>query len=499
MLTHRNTAIEQGRKRFFQPCKNKTTMNFKILFTWIILIFPINLFAQQDKCDCEANFKWVKETFEQNDAGFEYGLQQKGKAAYEKHNSNILSKVKKAITKEECAQVMQEWLLFFRKAHFSVTPINNPSENSKKGGASWQSVPVIEEQIKKASLNSNDPYEGIWQTGTYTIGIVKENNKYNGVILKSSNNAWKPNYVKFTIDKSGSGVYYMGDFSPYKFPNSELIGKNTLRLGAFYLARIFPELKDEESIAFYAKEMRAENPFLEKMSDRTLLLRIPSFNGSQKRLIDSLLESNDKLISATENLIIDIRNNGGGDDVSYDKIIPYLYTNPIRVIGMEFLSTPLNNKRMEGYLSNPDLSEKNKKEINDALALLKANLGKFVNIDGDKSVYIQTLDKVLPNPKNVAIIVNQNNGSTAEQFLLAAMQSKKVKLYGVTTMGVLDISNMYFVNSPTNEIRLGYCLSKSYRIPDMAIDGKGIMPDYYIDKTIPDTQWLDFVQKIVEQ
>ena len=112
---------------------------------------------------------------------------------------------------------------------------------------------------------------------------------------------------------------------------------------------------------------------------------------------------------------------------------------------------------------------------------------------------IQMLHTILPNPKNVAIIINQNNGSTAEQFLLAAKQSKKVKLYGVTTMGVLDISNMYFVNSPNNEFKLGYCLSKSNRIPDMAIDGKGIMPDYFIDKTIPDAQWLDFVQEIVEQ
>ena len=291
----------------------------------------------------------------------------------------------------------------------------------------------------------------------------------------------------------------MGDFSPYKFEKAEFIGKNTLRLGDFYLGRVYPELKDEDSIAFYAKEMRADNPFLQKLSPKTLLFRIPSFNGSQKGMIDSLLVSNDTLISATDNLIIDIRNNGGGDDVSYDKIIQYLYTNPIRVINMELLSTPLNNKRMEGYLSIPDLSEKSRKEVYDALAILNSNLGNFVNLGGETSVDIQMLDTVLPNPKNVAIIINQKNGSTAEQFLLAAKQSKKVKLYGVTTMGVLDISNMYFVNSPNNEFKLGYCLSKSKRIPDMAIDGKGIMPDYFIDKTIPDSQWLDFVQKIVEQ
>lgn len=475
-------------------------MNYKIIFTWIILLCPYYLFAQDNKCNCKENFKWVKETFEKNDAGFEYGLQQKGKEAYEKHNYSILQKIKKATSKEDCAQLMQDWLLFFRKAHFSISPIYNGSgKEDKKEKSGWPSVIVTEEQIKKGSSNNTDPFEGIWQTGAYTIGITRENNKYNGVILKSSNNAWKPNLVKFTIDKDGSGVYYLGDFSPYRFDKAEFIGKNTLRLGDFFLGRIYPELKDDESIAFYAKVMRADLPFIQKLSDKTLLFRIPSFNGQQKSLIDSLLASNDQLIKATDNLIIDIRNNGGGDDVCYEKIIPYLYTNPIRIVNMELLSTPLNNKRMEGYLSIPDLSEKNKKEVNDALAILNANLGKFVNPWGGNLVDIQKLDNVLPNPKNVAIIINQKNGSTAEQFLLAAKQSKKVKLYGATTMGVLDISNIHFVNSPTNEFKLGYSLSKSYRIPGMAIDGKGIMPDYYIDKTIPDSQWLDFVQKIVEQ
>ena len=474
-------------------------MNSKIFFTLIILACPYYLFAQQTKCNCEENFKWVKETFEKNDAGFEYGLQQKGREAYEKHNNTILQKVKKATTREECGEVLKKWLFFFRKAHFSISPIYNAGNNDKKGEVSWQSLSVTEEQIKKASSNSNDPFEGIWQIGAYTIGIIKANNKYNGVILKSSNSVWKPGHIKLSIDKKGSGVYYLGDFSPYQFAKAEFIGKNTLRLGDFSLGRVYPELKDDDSIALYAKEMRVDNPFIQKLSDKTLLFRIPSFNGSQKSFIDSILASNDRLIKATDNLIIDIRNNGGGDDVSYENIIPYFYTNPIRIIAMQFLSTPLNNKRMEGYLSIPDLSEKSRKEINAALAILNANLGKFVNLNGGKLVETQMLDIVLPNPKNVAIIINQNNGSTAEQFLLAAKQSKKVKLYGVTTMGVLDISNMYFINSPNNEFKLGYCLSKTYRIPDMAIDGKGIMPDYYIDKTIPDSQWLGFVQKIVEQ
>ena len=68
-------------------------------------------------------------------------------------------------------------------------------------------------------------------------------------------------------------------------------------------------------------------------------------------------------------------------------------------------------------------------------------------------------------------MINENCGSTTEQFLLTAKQSKKVKLFGTTTLGSLDISNMYSVNSPCGEYKLWYGLTKSFRIPEMLIDG----------------------------
>lgn len=130
---------------------------------------------------------------------------------------------------------------------------------------------------------------------------------------------------------------------------------------------------------------------------------------------------------------------------------------------------------------------------------LSNHLGAFVNVrPNQKMISIDSSYTTLPYPKQVGIIINGGNGSTAEQFLLEAKQSKKVKLFGTTTAGVLDISNMYFVESPCKEYRLGYSLSKSYRIPEMAIDNKGVQPDYYIDKSIPAHEWVDYVRKVLE-
>jgi len=58
---------------------------------------------------------------------------------------------------------------------------------------------------------------------------------------------------------------------------------------------------------------------------------------------------------------------------------------------------------------------------------------------------------------------------------------------------------MYFVNSPDNEFKLGYSLSKSMRIPEMTIDNKGIQPDYYIDKSIPKYKWIEFVSNVLNE
>lgn len=66
------------------------------------------------ECNCVENFEWVKKTFEENDAGFEYSLKIKGKQTYEEHNEIILGKVKSVDNLNECRAVLFEWLQFFR-------------------------------------------------------------------------------------------------------------------------------------------------------------------------------------------------------------------------------------------------------------------------------------------------------------------------------------------------------------------------------------------------
>ncbi|RXM51325.1 MULTISPECIES: S41 family peptidase [unclassified Chryseobacterium] len=473
----------------------------------LLILVTSSAWSFAQSCNCESNYQWVKKTFEENDAGFQYIIDKKGTAAYEFHNKEFLNKIRNTKSDTECNQTIYDWLKFFRSGHFSIKKIENNKDpkTQPKEEIKTELVPINLEKFKKEiQFKKESDLEGIWEADPYTIGIKKFGDIYKGFIIQSGAENWKPNELKLTINADKTkGIFYVRDKTGQEVNNIHFVGKNHLEIGDFTLKRVSPKFDREEGIETYYEAIQAEKPFLKVMNSTTLLLRIPSFNGALKKEIDSVITANKTKIESTENLIIDIRNNGGGSDISYAEIIPYLYTNPIRSIRTQFYSTPLNNQRMIFLYENYEkygISKEDREFMKKSYDKLNGKLGQFVSLqEDDSTVGIEKLDKIYPYPKNVGIIINNGNGSTAEEFLLAAKQSKKVKLFGTTTAGVLDVSNMYFVNSPCNEIKFGYSLSKSFRIPDMAIDGKGIQPDYFIDKTIPDYQWIDYVNGVLNE
>lgn len=294
-------------------------------------------------------------------------------------------------------------------------------------------------------------------------------------------------------------LFYTGNKSTEEYKNVELIGNNYLQAGGYVLKRAFSEFKkDDKQLEDYYKRMTAEQPYAALLNDKTVYLRIPSFNRNYKKAIDSVVLKHKNKILTTENLIIDLLDNGGGSDVSYEELLPFLYTNPVRTIGVAYRSTKFNNQNMLDDANNPKYgySDEEKKWAKQSHDKLEKQLGKFVDL-GDSTVDIEKRDTVYPYPKNIGILINEHNGSTAEQFLLAAKQSKKVKLFGRTTFGALDMSNLNIVKSPSNCIVLVYATSRSFRIPEMPVDGIGIQPDYYLDKSIPIFKWAEYVNEIL--
>lgn len=480
----------------------------------LLLVFsPFGLFSQA--CDCAAVFTWTKETFEANDAGFQYIVDTKGEQAYRLHNQTYLDRVHESENLDACHQTINEWLRFFRKGHIGLERIrtsdSNPSGTSAEENDAWETFTIDEKEFMQyLDQKSVHDYEGIWKNGGYQIGIKKQGNTYVGFIIAAKTDLWKKDQVKLKLveqDDALSSIYYMLNRSKVASENVALYGKNNLQIGDITLSRIYPVLEDNSTYRLPFKALNTSMPFMEQINSQTLYFRIPSFTGTpEKKAIDSVIAANEEQILRTENLIIDIRNGTGGSDSGYYEILPLLYTNPIRTPRFEFRSTPLNNQRWLDFIDHTGLamefdmqfSEEEKQRFQREYDTLSNHIGEFVSFDPDAGT-VTEFETVHPLPKNVGIIHNHRNGSTDEQFLLAAKQSRKVKLFGRPTMGALDFSNMNTVKSPCGDFRLWYTLSKSGRIPHMAIDGIGIQPDYYIDGQIPEHQWIDFVTQVLNE
>ncbi|CAM3652233.1 S41 family peptidase [Parendozoicomonas haliclonae] len=457
----------------------------------------------------QAEFSWLKKTFEENDAGFSYALSNKGEVAYQLHNQATQEQLETVDDPDAFRQLVREWLAFFRKGHHGIEylgevdkqPTVEPSESElKERFKDWPRLDVDLEEFKAYLEDKpHTDYEGIWEAAPYTVGIKQIGEEYVGFIIRSETPYWLPGQIKLRIRKDDSGQYYMRDHSEGAPGRVEIWGNNYLQVSNFSLQRSFPQLEGDQAIPRFFEYLNNREPSLVRQNDNTLLLRVPSFGSQNRDVINQLIDENREEILKTANLIIDVRSNGGGTDSSYESILPLLYTHPIRVPGIEFYSTELNNQRQLDFIQNPQkygIKPSEVEEHRERYEILISRVGEFVNVFDD-SVWIREFDQVHAFPKNISILIDEYSGSTTEQFLLAAKQSQKVKLFGRSTYGVLDISNMYSVDSPSGLFRLHYSLSRSLRIPHMAIDGVGIQPDYYLDKSIPDYLWIEHVAEVM--
>lgn len=462
----------------------------------------------ESNSNCHGSMTWLIETFSENDASYQHVMDKKGAGSIKKHNGKHLEHAALIEAPEECEKLMRAWLDYFRTGHIGIRYQAKQSSqqalSDEQLKSEFQKIPKhpinIAKFKKSVSELDGNGFEGIWKSGNYTVGISESDDKYVGFIIEADGVYWHPGQIKLHFEKLNSewsGTFYMRDHSPRAIDSVKLISNNILETGISTWYRLEPEVQLSKEEKQYIEFIDNNEPYFNILSESTSYIRIPSFAYENKAKIDSLVEDNLALINTRENLIIDIRGNGGGSDASYSALIPLLYTNPIETVGAKLLSTPLNNSKYEQILSNDAWSDEDKKWIKSLYDKLNQNVGGFVR-PNQYAVSVHKEDNVMDKPDKVAIIIDQGNGSTAEQFLLAAKQSYKVKLFGRTTMGVLDVSNVHQVDSPDGQFRLWYATSLTERLPDFPVDDIGIQPDYFIHKSTPEYLWLESVQKKLE-
>ncbi len=468
-------------------------MKPKALLFGLMLVWSIFSFAQQ-RCNCETALSKLISKIENEYPGFEDKTSDT--IRYEHFKSMISDKAKNT-SQSACLGLLRDYLGYFNDRHIYISePDRSQNEQEKKKYYSKTdiSLKVFNEHIN----NTTDKLEGIWKSPAYKVGIIKNGSHYDAFVIDADTTYWKPFEIKFKLSEQGRVKYFMRDHSLYEetytLYNGCILYFNKLR-STFVKMQPEPELSQTQ---IQSKINEIEGFYIKKLTEKTTLLRISSFMYNNIGRIEKLITNHTSLLENSKNLIIDIRNNGGGTDDAYRKILPYISTNPIRMVGAQFLATQGLIDGLQKWMEKLPDEEKydaDRVRIKNKIAFYRKNLGEFVG-SGSNPVYVDTIKPAVRAPSQVIILANKGTGSAAENFIYKAKQSKKVKVMGTPTGGVLDYGSARQFDFGCDGYNLFLPTFRSLRLPEYPIDNIGIQPDFYMDQHVKD--WVQFAVHYLE-
>lgn len=470
----------------------------------IIVLIIFFLFTQivwgQNTCSCETSLQNLIQKIENEYPGFQDKT--KDKIVYSSFKKQVTDEA--ARTKaSECLDLLKKYISFFRDGHVRI---NRAISVNSEGNVHTDFVNVNSTKFQKKIKSGKDPLEGIWKnrfewTGgtSYEIGLTKTNkDEYTGFIITSTSKFWEPKETKFKLFSDGKYELYFAnktlDKGNYEIYNDNIIYFKEAR-ASFIKETPKPNLTEEQIKRKIGELYGFE---IKQLTPKTAIITLPSFDYPYVEIIEGLINNNRSLLENSENLIVDLRGNSGGTDNAYQKLLPYIMTNSIRNMGVEFLATQTLIDGLEGYIKTVKDKKENESEIKmlrESIELYEKNLLKFVNTS-DSTFSIQEIEMVKKSPKNIVVLTDNRVGSSGENFVMKAKQSKKVKIMGRVTSGGLDYASARFFDFACPEYRLLLPTHRSLRLPDYPIDNIGLQPDIYLDNSVEN--WVQFAVRYVE-
>ncbi|PTT01681.1 hypothetical protein DBR11_06770 [Pedobacter sp. HMWF019] len=456
-------------------------------------IFSLSMYAQQTSCNCAVVLEKLIKKVETEYPGFT--VKTRERFPYEELTQNLISKARNTDDRA-CEKILKMYTDFFRDPHLWVG--SNGSPFSSNSGGTSESIAFDIRDFQDKVKMTKDALEGVWSTEGYKIGIKKvSENEYTGFIINAKSTLWRVGDIKFKLFQDGSFEYALLDRSK-KNGHYSIYREGILFLDAVGVALVKEVPLPLVSVAQQEEKLKEIAGFyFKKLSAKTSILKLPSFEYQYLNEIEELLSRNSANIENSENLIIDLRGNPGGTTDAYQKLLPYISGKYIRNTGAEFLATQTYINNLLAYKNSLDKNASTER-IDKQIDKLKENLGSFVNFtDTGKPIYIEQVDPVAKSPRNIVVLADKATGSSAEYFLFIAKQSKKVKLLGKPSYGALDYGNAYLVDFGCPGYQVFMPTYRAMRLPDYPIDNIGIQPDVYVDSSVKD--WVEFAVRYLEE
>ena len=450
----------------------------------------VTIVYSQKECNCKQTTNLLIKTIEKAYPGF--SEKTSDKVLYNKFKHNISLKAENS-DNTHCIRIIKEYLAFFRDKHISIKMIENKEKNISKDKT------IRIENLKKITTSKNK-IVGIWKIlkSNNHIGVIKsDKNSYIGFVIKNNDSINKKDYpIIFELFSDNTAMLYGNKIikTNYRIYKNSILTFNFNTIPLILIkTEPLPNLTNDEII----KKIKELSEFyIEQLSKETTLIRLPSFGYNIVDRINKLIKNNKILLESSKNLIIDIRGNRGGTDMAYKKLLPYVVTGSIRVNGVEYLATQNLIDELQKFLNeNIDIDKKDRENFEREIKLYKNSLGHFVNTDKTEIEIIE-IEPANKSPEQIVIIIDENVASSAENFVFKARQSKKVKIIGTPTGGVMDYGSVRPYRFECEKYQLFLPTFRSLRLPDYPIDNIGLQPDIYLDKSVKN--WIEFSKKYLE-
>lgn len=463
----------------------------KLIIVLFVMAAYISTYAQNN-CNCSKTLEQLINKVENEYPGF--GNYTKDTLAYINFKNHLIE-LSKSTSEDNCYTILKNYTKYFKHSHLSIVQKENNSGNSRINVVDTVDIDI--ESFSNHVKHTKDTIEGIWVSGGYKVGVLKKDDNYVAFIISSKNSSWKPKEIKFRIEKNGEADYFMGDHSQ-EADTCQIINNSILFFriskASFVKTVPLPQLSNEN----ITKELNELEGFsLKPISEKTILIKIASFDYAYTDRIEKLIQDNRSLLESYPNLIIDVRGNVGGTDYSYWPLLPYLYTNPVRHLSGEYLVTQTLINSLTNWVNTADKEKYDDiEDVKKDIKRMEGKVGQFIPYSTVENFGFTVRDSVYLFPKNVAILMDGNCGSSTENFILDAKQSKKVKTFGTPTYGSIDYLSVIEFDIRCDKYILYMPTVRMLRAQDYPLDNIGIQPDIYMDKYVKD--WIQYAKDYIE-
>lgn len=458
----------------------KTTSTLLCLLFAIMSAVP----AQAQNCNCAGAFDEAVQVYENDYALFRIKVTDQNKALYLANKAVYRDKAKAVTAIEDCLPVLEQWLGFFRDGHNNIKFTGASGSQPLRERIAVDRATFIADlkRVKKKKAYRANDLLGIWKYGAYEVGIMPNpksstrKREFVGVVLQSNNASWETGDVRFELNQvygnDYEAVYYLDDNSSRRFKTKLQSPEKLEFLSYNTWYKVWPTAnanKTPEDVARYSD-------FHFRMIDGNVpYIRFPNFYEKRPAFVDSLLKAHHSELTKADFIIIDVRDNNGGDDAVYLPVLPYVLSGPIQIPNIGVWMSEGNLKQFLAD-KDPEQMDKSEKAEYDYLMSLKNTMFWF-----NKTEYARTYkpDTVYAPHQKVAVLMNGKTISSGETFVYRARQSDKVILYGQNTAGVVDGFMVLTKSIGCFELRYPSNL-RARDVAENPIDPYGMAPDVYV-------------------